>query len=142
AAHRDRAVRKRRRGWLVLLLVLLLTTVAALAGWYLTDGRFTTAPELTTLNQSDAASVAERADLQIGFTDGWSETIPAGAVVATDPAAGTKVRRGGRIEAVVSRGPERFPVPRVVGLSQAAAASALESAHLRAGEVTEAWSGT
>ena len=47
AAQRARQARKRRRGWLAFLFVLLLTAIAALAGWYLTDGRFTTAPALT-----------------------------------------------------------------------------------------------
>ena len=47
AGQRERAARKRRRGWLAVLLVLMLTTIAALAGWYFTEGRFTSAPALS-----------------------------------------------------------------------------------------------
>ncbi len=57
AAQREREARRRRRGWLALLLVLLLTTLALLAGWYLVEGRFTTAPALTGVSTSaDAAA--------------------------------------------------------------------------------------
>ena len=42
-------------------------------------------------------------------------------VINTDPGAGTKIIKGGRIEAPVSRGPERFSMPAVVGLTQEAA---------------------
>ena len=142
AVRREREARRRRRGWLALLLVLLLTTAAAVTGWYLTEGRFTSAPALTTLSQVDAAAVAERADLDVDFTDGYSETVPAGEVVSTEPAAGARVPKGSRIEAVLSRGPERFPMPRVVGLSQDAATTLLRDGQLKVGKVSSRWSST
>ena len=122
--------------------MLLLTTLAAVTGWYLTEGRFTSAPALTTLTRSDATAVAERADLGVDFTDGYSETVPAGEVVATAPVAGAHVRRGSRIEAVLSRGPERFAMPSVVGLTSDAATASLHDAHLKVGKVTTRWSET
>ncbi|SEQ62245.1 Stk1 family PASTA domain-containing Ser/Thr kinase [Microlunatus flavus] len=142
AARREHEARRRRRGWLALILVLLLTTVAAVTGWYLTEGRFTSAPALTTLTRADAASVAERADVAVDFTDGYSETVPAGEVVSTEPPAGARVRKGSHLEAVVSRGPERFAMPTVVGMSQDAATTALAAAHLKVGKVSSRWSDT
>jgi serine/threonine-protein kinase len=90
AAQRERHARKRRRGWLALLLVLLLTTGAALAGWYVTTGRFTTAPALLMLSRSEATTVAHRAGLKITFVDGYSESVGKGQVISTDPAAATR----------------------------------------------------
>ncbi|WP_091080349.1 Stk1 family PASTA domain-containing Ser/Thr kinase [Microlunatus sagamiharensis] len=142
ARRREHEARRRRRGWLVLILVLLLTTAAAVTGWYLTEGRFTSAPALTTLSRADAGAVAERADVAVDFTDGWSETVPAGEVVSTEPTAGARVRKGSHIEAVVSRGPERFAMPTVVGLTQDAATTALAAVHLKPGKVTNRWSDT
>jgi len=142
ARRREHEARRRRRGWLVLILVLLLTTAAAVTGWYLTEGRFTSAPALTTLSRADADAVAERADVAVDFTDGWSETVPAGEVVSTEPPAGVRVRRGSHVEAVVSRGPERFAMPKVVGLSQDAATTALTAVHLKPGKITNRWSDT
>ncbi|MGI3786383.1 MAG: protein kinase domain-containing protein, partial [Janthinobacterium lividum] len=99
AARREREARRRRRGWLALILVLLLTTLAAVSGWYLTEGRFTSAPALTTLTRSDAAAVADGAHLAVDFTDGYSETVPLGEVVSTEPAAGARLRKGTHIAA-------------------------------------------
>ena len=66
AAQRARQAKKRRRGWLALLLVMLLTATAALAGWYVTAGRFTSAPALTTLSKAEAQQVAAKS--------GWAST--------------------------------------------------------------------
>jgi len=142
AAQRERQARKRRRGWLALLLVLLLTTGAALAGWYVTTGRFTTAPALQMLSRSEATTVAHRARLTITFVDGYSESVSKGLVISTDPAAGDKIVNGGQIRAVLSQGPERYPMPAVVGLSRAAATEALNRAHLSIGKTSQSYSGS
>ena len=142
AARREREARRRRRGWVALILVLLLTTIAAATGWYLTEGRFTSAPALTTLTRGEAAAVAERAGLDVDFSEGYSETVPVGEVVSTEPAAGARVRKASHVAAVVSRGPERFAMPTVVGLTQDAATTALRESHLKVGKVASAWSET
>jgi beta-lactam-binding protein with PASTA domain len=112
------------------------------AGWYLTTGRFTAAPALATLSQAQAAQVAERADLDIAFTEEFSESVPRGVVIETDPSAGSKILKGGRIEAAVSRGPERFAMPTVVGLTRDAAETAVQRANLALDEVRETYSDT
>lgn len=142
SSQRERQARKRRRGWLAFLLVLLLTTAAALTGWYLTEGRFTTAPALSRLSQAEAEQVATKSDLQIHFASDYSETVAKGLVISTDPSAGAKVLMGGRLDAVVSKGPERFAMPTVVGLSQAAATEALTKANLALGQLTTGFSNT
>src|SRR5688572_13759612 len=68
ASERDRRARKRRRGWLALLLVIMISASAALAGWYLTEGRFTTAPALDSLSKAEAERVASKVGLSIGFS--------------------------------------------------------------------------
>ena len=124
--QRERQARRRRRGWAALLLVLLLTALAALSGWYLTAGRFTSAPALATLSQADAEHVAGQAGLTVDFTDEFSENVPPGVVIGTEPGPGSKIIKGGRIEVMVSRGPERFTMPTVVGLSRPSAESAVQ----------------
>ena len=142
ARQRDRQVRRRRRGLIALLLVLLLTTGVAVAGWYLTTGRFTSTPALASLTQVQAERVAERAGLDVSFTEGFSESVPRGAVIETDPPAGSKIRKGGRLTATVSRGPERFVMPTVVGLSREAAETAVQRANLSLDEVSDKFSDT
>ena len=142
AAERERQSRRRRRGWLVVLLVLMLTAVAALGGWYFFDGRFTSAPALTSMSRAEAEQVTERAGLQLRFQQAFSESVPRGAVVATEPGPGVRVPDGSTIEAVLSQGPERHPMPAVVGLTQAAATTVLSEASLGTGKVTRTWSET
>ncbi len=137
--HRSR---HRGRGWIALLVVLLLTLTAAAAGWYYAKGRFTTAPALTSLPQTRAAAIADEAGLRVDFSRRFSETVPKGMVIDTKPRPGGKVLRGGLIDAVVSRGPERYPMPTVVGLSRSRAEQALTSGHLATGDVTDRHSET
>ncbi len=140
AAQRQRRAQNRRRGWIVLLLVLMLATTAALAGWYVAEGRFATAPALTMLTQAEAKKAAEGAGFRIQFDGGFSETVAKGKVVSTDPAAGSRILDGGTIHAVVSNGPERYEMPLVVGLSRSDAIAALKRARLDTGNVSEEYS--
>ena len=125
-----------------MLLVLLLTTGMAVAGWYLTTGRFISTPALTSLTQVQAERVADGAGLAVEFTENFSESVPRGAVIETDPSAGSKILKGGRMTATVSRGPERFAMPTVVGLSREAAETAVQQANLSLDDVSEKYSDT
>jgi len=140
AAERERRARKRRRGWVALLLVVMLSASAALAGWYLTEGRFTTAPDLSSLSRTQAQRVAANSGLRIDFSDAYSETVTRGQVISTDPRPGTKIEKGSRIEAALSQGPERYSMPAVVGLSQAAAEASIQQARLIVGKVANGFS--
>jgi eukaryotic-like serine/threonine-protein kinase len=140
AAERERRARKRRRGWLALLLIMMLSTSAALAGWYLTEGRFTTAPDLASLSRAEAERVAANSGLSIDFSEAYSETVARGMVISTSPRPGTKIEKGSQIEAVVSRGPERYAMPAVVGQPRSAAEAAIQKANLSVGKVADGFS--
>jgi len=66
-----------------------------------------------------------------GFTaaraDVFSDSVPAGQVVGTDPSAGSKIARGSKVAVSVSKGPELVAVPNVVGLAVEAASQKLQS---------------
>ena len=140
ASERERRARKRRKGWLALLLVVLISASAALAGWYLMEGRFTTAPVLDSLSRAEAERVVAKVGLSVDFSEAYSETVARGMVISTVPGPGTKILRGSKIEAAVSKGPERHPMPVVVGLSQSAAEAALEKAKLAMGKIADGYS--
>ena len=140
AAERERRARKRRRGWLALLLIMMLSASAALAGWYLTEGRFTTAPDLASLSRAEAGRVAANSGLSIDFSEAYSETVARGMVISTSPKPGTKIEKGSQIEAAVSRGPERYAMPAVVGQPRSAAEAAIQEANLSIGKVADGFS--
>ena len=133
---------RRRRALVAGVLVVLLTLGVGTGSWWLTSGRYTEAPALVTLTQQAAEQLASEADVTITWTEGYSEDIPAGQIMATAPGAGEKVLRGSEIIATVSKGPERYPMPEVVGLTTEAARTALTDAHLVVGNITQSWSDT
>ncbi|MGH9042257.1 MAG: Stk1 family PASTA domain-containing Ser/Thr kinase [Acidimicrobiia bacterium] len=57
-----------------------------------------------------------------------SDSVEAGTVIRTDPAAGTDAPKGSTVRLVVSSGAEEVRVPSVVGLTQAEATANLEDA--------------
>lgn len=128
---------RRRRGPLLLALVLLLATVAGLAGWYFGMGRYTTTPAVINLTVAEAEKKVEAAGL--GFEVGdreFSETVAAGSVITTDPKPGTNILKDGTVVATVSRGPERYEVPVLRGMTLEDAEAELEKSNLVVGEVT------
>ena len=55
--------------WLALLLVIMISASAALASWYLMEGRFTTTPALDSLSKAEAQRIAEKVGLSIDFSE-------------------------------------------------------------------------
>ena len=109
--------RRSRRGPLRLLLALLLVLGVGVGAWWLGEGRFTSTPAVLDLPVRTAEARVEAAGLSFDVTGrDWSETVAAGAVLRTDPAAGEHVPHRGTVSAVLSRGPERHPVPAVAGM--------------------------
>ncbi len=102
-----------------------------------------TVPNVVGTTQSAAASTLTSAGLTVGtVSEQYSSTIPAGQVMSQSPSAGAQVAPGSAVNLVVSLGTEKTKVPNVVGISHAAAQSALVSAGLTVGTVSETYSDT
>ena len=142
ATARGAGYRSRRRGWIAFVVVLLLAAAACLAGWYYGVGRFRATPDVVQLSQAAAQQRIESAGLrfEVGGT-AYSETVPAGSVVSTDPAPGDHVLKDhGTVSAVISKGPERHAVPDLRGLSESEAIQRITGSSLTVGPTTRRWS--
>jgi serine/threonine-protein kinase len=130
--------RRRRVG---VRLAVVLALLAAMAGvWWWFDGRLVPTPTLVGMTVAQAEEAVQQVGLQAEVTgQEYSETIPADAVVASDPGAGARVAPGQTVSLVVSRGPERYQVPSLVGATRDEADQALAELTLVPGEVTEAF---
>ena len=64
--------------------------------------------------------------------DDFSETVPAGSVVGTDPAAGQPAPRDSQVVVHVSKGPQPVAVPNVVNMSVEQASQMLQTSGLDA----------
>jgi serine/threonine-protein kinase len=69
-----------------------------------------------------------------------STTVAEGFVIDTDPAAGSQVDQGSTVEVRVSAGPEQFPIPQVIGLTEEAARSLIEEQGFVVGSVANRFS--
>jgi len=100
-------------------------------------------PNVVGMTQAAAEAALTGVGLAVGaVTEDLSATVPAGQVISQNPAAGVEVAPGASVDLVVSKGPAPVTVPNVVGLTQAAAESALTGAGLAVGTVTESFSET
>lgn len=131
--------RRSRRGLAAFLVVLLLAAAAAAGGWYYGVGRFTDAPDLRNMTLAQAEQELAGTDLELASSRGFSENVPVGRIISTDPEAGGRLLKSGTIEALVSKGKERYDMPEVEGLTERAALDALGNNHLD-GTVTEKYS--
>jgi beta-lactam-binding protein with PASTA domain/tRNA A-37 threonylcarbamoyl transferase component Bud32 len=129
--------RPRRRGRWGLVAVLALAVLLGVGGWYLGagPGAYTTVPELAGLSQARAEQVLRAQGLDRQVTTAYDEAVPTGNVVRSDPADGTRLRKDGTVTLVVSRGQERFAVPRLTGRTESAARAALADTRLAIGDV-------
>ena len=139
------AARTQRGGRRVLVGLLLLALLAAAVGtgaWYLGSGRYTTTPSVQHLSVAVATQRLTADGLQVATSPVrlFSETISAGWVVTTDPTPGSQVAKNGTVTLILSKGPERYAVPDLSGLSVAAASAALTAVHLTLGNQTRDFS--
>jgi serine/threonine-protein kinase len=101
---------RRRRARLAVAIILLLAITIGAVGWWLGSGRWTQIPDLLGEEQGVAIDLLQEAGLTPDCCEEqWSEDLPAGAVIATEPAVGEAIR-GTDVRLVVSKGPERFRV--------------------------------
>lgn len=90
--------------------------VAALGGWWFGVGRYTDAPQLVSLNKAEAQARADRSGLLVTYAEPrFDEKAPKDSVLEQSPASAAKIVKGGTITLTLSLGPERFPVPDVIG---------------------------
>ena len=133
---------RRSRAPLFIVLVVLAVLGTAFGAWYLAagPGRTVENPDVVGVSVEEASAALSAVGLALEVAEEqYSEEVPADSVISTDPAAGEGVRVDGTVAAVVSKGPERYDVPAVKGLSQDQAADALVEANLAVGTVKEAF---
>jgi serine/threonine-protein kinase len=136
--------RKRHRGRNVTVAILLLALLLGAAGWYVGAGPGSKirTPNVLAKTAAQAQQILQAKGLRASVVSVFSETAPVGTVSATDPGPGQSVSKHGTVTVSVSKGPERYPVPKVAGLSEHAAEDALARTKLTLGEVTQAYSDT
>src|SRR6202158_2904945 len=101
-------------------------------------GREVAVPDFRGMAPADAERVASGLGLEFARGDHfYSATIPTGRIVSQQPEPGTRVRRGWRVQAAESLGPQLIDIPALIGLSPRAAEIDIRRRGLEVGAAAE-----
>ena len=118
-----------------------LSLVALLVGlWYLfgINTNRVVVPSLASMTISEAQTELAKYGLQASVAEKvFTEDLDSGVVISSRPAGGGRIDKGGTVELIVSKGPERYVVPSLKGLTLADAQNLLEKNTLVLGTVRE-----
>lgn len=122
--------RQGRRAWAALAILLAVALTAVL--WYFRagPGKRVTIPAVAGQTYEQALSSLHEEGLTARRRNVYSDTVPSGSVVSTDPGGGGRVHPSRVVTVTVSRGVEQVTVPDLSGLSAQEARRRLGSARL------------
>jgi beta-lactam-binding protein with PASTA domain/serine/threonine protein kinase len=124
--HRDNSTKSKGRKWAPLLLILALLIGGG--AWYQFTGSYEVVPPVTSLTVDEATVILAPLELGVEVVEEFSEDIPAGAIIRTEPASGENARKGSPVKLFVSKGQERYIIPSdLAGKEPKDATSALEA---------------
>lgn len=135
---------KPRRFRTVIALLGILALVAALifGGWRWTATQYVAVPTLTGMTQTQAKSALAQQKLSLAIAgQEFSDSVPQGNIISSDPAAGENIANNGTVRVTISAGPENVKVPKIGGLEQSAAQTKIKKANLTA-QIVESFSDT
>ena len=99
-----------------------------------------TVPDLLGKTPTEAAAILATSNLVLDAEESdFSEEFAKGVIMSTDPGPQSSARSGSTVQAIVSKGPERYDVPKLTKLTVEEAQVALGAANLVLGAQTEAY---
>jgi hypothetical protein len=137
---RPRSAGTRWRGPAVAGTLVLLLSLTGLWWFVAGPGASVSIPTVTGKPSIDAQQVLSDRGLASLVKLVFDATTKADLVISTDPVGGATAKKHSTVVLTVSKGPESFPVPKVVTMSVADATAAIRAAHLRVGKTTTQFS--
>ena len=126
-------------------IALLMAVVVGIVGWYVLigPGSRVVVPSTVGASQSEVSAALEPLGLtSLIIEKQFSEDIAEGRVIQSLPEAGGRVDAGGTVKLIVSKGPERFTLPLVAGLTPEAATNLIAKMPLDLKPLSEEFSTT
>ncbi|MEA2446554.1 MAG: eukaryotic-like serine/threonine-protein kinase, partial [Actinomycetota bacterium] len=123
-----------------LMLVLLLIAGGAMAFQTFVLPQMIEVPDLTGMSVARANREASGVDLDVSVADRKRDpSIPKGSVISQSPSSG-ELEEGSAIELIVSAGPPKVALPKIIGLTAEKADKVLTEHHLVLGHITSDYS--
>ena len=131
---------RRRRGPIALAILLVMAVAVGGGAYWFGIGKTVTVPGVIGVTVARATTTLQQSGLSAATsTEEFSETVAAGHVVSTDPPGGKEVRSGSTVNLTVSKGPERYQVPDVVGKTEAQARTDLTNEGLSVRTISQVY---
>jgi len=111
-------------------------------GWYalVGPGSKVVVPSIVGATEKEALNALSPLGLTLLITEKrFDEEITDGHIIESEPAGGGKVDAGGQVRAIISKGPERYAVPMLTGLTPEAAVNLLAKLPVKVGELKEVY---
>ncbi|CAB4529983.1 unannotated protein [freshwater metagenome] len=105
-----------------------LAIALGIGGWYalIGPGSRVVVPSTVGATQLEVKAALEPLGLTFIITEKrYSEDITEGHVIDSQPEAGGRVEQGGTVKLIISKGPERYVIPKLTGLTPEAATTAI-----------------
>jgi serine/threonine-protein kinase len=139
--RRKLSKRVRRNRFIALFLAIAL----GIGGWYVLvgPGSKVIVPSVIGGTQKEANAAFSALGLTSVVTEKrYSEEIPEGRIIETLPNGGGRVDANGQVKIILSKGPERYEIPSLSGLTPEAAVNLLAKFPVKIGEQTEVFNTT
>ena len=135
---KKRKVSKRVKRNRIIALLLLIGLV--FGGFRLLNIGKISVPSLVGMSQTEASKSLEPLGLDLEIIEEvFSEDIPKGRVIASEPGGGGKISPDEKVGLILSKGQERILIPRLNGLTPDVASAQLSSLGLTVGEINESF---
>jgi serine/threonine-protein kinase len=118
----SRRVRRNRK------IALVLAIAVGVAGWWslVGPGSQVVVPSTVGATYEEAVSVLQPLGLTAAVIENrFDEEIAKGSVIESNPSGGGRVQANGTVNFIVSKGPERYAIPKTTGLTVSAAQNAI-----------------
>ena len=139
-AKRKRVSKRVRRNRYI---ALVMAVVVGISGWYVLvgPGSRVVVPSTVGADSNEIAAALSPLGLQyVVVEERYSEVIESGRVIESSPTGGEKIDQGGTVKIVLSKGPERYSVPMLVGLTPTAAKNLIAKSPLKLAPIVQVFS--
>jgi putative serine/threonine-protein kinase pknA2 len=122
---------KSRKRIVVATALLLIVAIIATAWYFMAGpGQRVDVPKVAGKSYKEAVAALSSKGLSAAKKESYSDSVPSGRVLSTDPAAGTSIHPSTKVTVTVSAGVEKVEVPDLSGKTEAQAKEALRKARL------------
>lgn len=124
-------------------IALAMAVIVGASGWYVLVGPGSRVVVPSTVGADASELTAALSPLGLRFTvieERYSELIESGRVIESQPTGGEKVEQGGTIKIILSKGPERYSIPMLIGLTPTAAKNLISRSPLKLAPIVEVFS--